>query len=101
MSKPLYMQVSDLQDELNREREHWRNLMEDYQALKVDLDHAQREVGRQIERCARLVAAHAERLKHTSHREGLGMGWQAGELLCEELAIAIRALATDAGEGKK
>ncbi len=51
--------------------------------------HDERLVG--LEQAARIAEEHAERLKHTSHRDGLGMGWQAGEELCREIAARIRA----------
>jgi hypothetical protein len=44
-----------------------------------------------LERAAQIVEEHAERLKHTSHRDGLGMGWQAGEELCRDLSARLRA----------
>ncbi len=49
-----------------------------------------------LEQAAKVAEVHAERLKHTSHRDGLGMGWQAGEELCLEIADRIRALASPA-----
>jgi hypothetical protein len=49
-----------------------------------------------LEQAAKVAEAYAERLKHTSHRDGLGMGWQAGEELCLEIADRIRALASPA-----
>lgn len=44
-----------------------------------------------LEQAAQIAELHAERLKHTSHHDGLGMGWRAGEELCLELARRIRA----------
>jgi hypothetical protein len=43
-----------------------------------------------VEHAAKVAEVHAERLKHTNHRDGLGMGWQAGEELCREIAAFIR-----------
>lgn len=43
------------------------------------------------ERAAQMAEGYAEWLKHTSHRDGLGMGWLAGEELCREIAEQIRA----------
>lgn len=40
-------------------------------------------------RCAAIARNKAEELKHTSHRDGLGMGWIAGEELCEDIAADI------------
>ena len=34
--------------------------------------------------------AKAEMMKQTSHRDGLGMGWQEGEQVCLELARQLR-----------
>ena len=42
------------------------------------------------ERCARLCDLHAERLKHTSHKDGLGMGDAARESVCHVLAARLR-----------
>jgi uncharacterized ferredoxin-like protein len=51
-----------------------------------------------IEQAARLLEDAAERIKHTRHVDGLGMGWRDGEDLLKEQAAAIRALPQ--GEGK-
>jgi hypothetical protein len=57
------------------------------------------------ERCAAELERYAERIKHTSHLDGLGMGWQGGEQLCVLLAGHVRRALGDAepqptGEGK-
>lgn len=56
----------------------------------TDVDELLAQFGDEIDRSARIAEDHAERLKHTSHREGLGMGWLAGEELCREIADRIR-----------
>lgn len=42
------------------------------------------------ERCAKRCDDEAERIKHTSHKDGLGMGDSARESVCHVLATAIR-----------
>ena len=49
-----------------------------------------------LEKAAQVADLHAERLKYTSHRDGLGMGWQEGEEVCRYIAAGIRALANQA-----
>ncbi len=44
------------------------------------------------ERCAELADAEAERIKHTSHKDGLGMGDQYAEAACARIAATIRSL---------
>ncbi len=44
------------------------------------------------ERCAELADAEAERIKHTSHKDGLGMGDQYAETACARIAATIRSL---------
>ncbi len=53
--------------------------------------------GAERERCAKLADAEAERIKHTSHKDGLGMGDSAKETVCHVLSAAIRGLG-DEGE---
>jgi len=45
------------------------------------------------EECIRIAEQESERIKHTSHADGLGMGNQAAEQACLRIANAIRALA--------
>lgn len=39
------------------------------------------------------VRTEAERIKHTSHKDGLGMGWIEGEALCVMLATRLQSYA--------
>lgn len=43
------------------------------------------------EACARAAEAEAERIKHTAHNDGLGMGWQPGEEVAYRIAAILRA----------
>lgn len=54
--------------------------------LHADIMRALAEERRRTsEEAVRMVTVHEDRLKHTSHRDGLGMGWQAGEELCRDI----------------
>ena len=44
------------------------------------------------DRAAKVAELEAERLKHASHVDGLGMGFQAGEEISLSIAAAIRNL---------
>ncbi len=44
-----------------------------------------------LEEAAKVAEVEAERIRHTSHAEGLGMGDQLRESACLRLAAAIRA----------
>jgi hypothetical protein len=50
-----------------------------------------------LERAAMVCVAERERIKHTSHRDGLGMGDLSREAECLGLATAIRALKHSTG----
>jgi hypothetical protein len=45
-----------------------------------------------IEKCELVAGQHAERIKHTSHHDGLGMGNLNAEAACLAVADQIRAL---------
>jgi hypothetical protein len=47
-------------------------------------------VAAERERCAKKAEAERERIKHTSHVDGLGMGDQRREQTCDTIAAAIR-----------
>jgi hypothetical protein len=48
----------------------------------------------EMERCVAVARLKAEEIKHTRHVDGLGMGWLAGEDLCQQIADAIANVPT-------
>ena len=62
---------------------------------EAKFDHVESLITRAVEgereRCARVAELEQERIKHTSHRDGLGMGDQQAEQVCNIIAAAIRA----------
>ena len=51
-----------------------------------------------LERAAKVADLDAERTKHTSHADGIGMGCQREEAVALRIAVAIRALSCAGGE---
>ena len=51
-----------------------------------------------LERAAKVADLDAERTKHTSHADGIGMGCQRDEGVAHRIAAAIRALSGGAKE---
>jgi hypothetical protein len=54
-------------------------------------DAVEQAVAAEREACALEAESHAIRLEHTSHRDGVGLGWHEGEELARAIAITIRA----------
>lgn len=53
------------------------------------LSHIRFGISDETARCAKVARDRAERIKHTSHKDGLGMGDQRSEKLCRDIAAAI------------
>ena len=68
--------------------QEWRPLRDYIRSLVHAVEAAASK--RERERLAARLKIEAETVKHTSHADGLGMGWQALEQRLLEIAAAIR-----------
>ncbi len=82
--------MTDYTEQAREWLESQHHYVEDFasrESLAALLTHVRAD---EREKCAMVCEGRAERIKHTSHRDGLGMGDLAQEQGCHDCAVAIR-----------